>query len=302
MALLDDIKFQFRTGNVLMQLIYINAGVFLLMFVLRLFFYLTGNVDWFQQFAYQMTIPSDPISLLWRPWSAITHMFWHINPGANSQGLQEFLHILFNMAWLYFGGSIFLRFMDSTRLLSTYVLGGFSGAMVYLLAMNLFPIYEEVSVAYGASAAVLAVMVAVATKAPNFVVPLRLIGNVKLKYIAISIVLLDILFLRDGNDGGHFGHLGGALFGFVYVSQMKVGRDFTVDFMKPILWVKNSLPKRDKKIKVVHRKPKSDHEFNVTKAEKQVQIDAILDKIKRSGYESLSKTEKEILFKTSKEI
>lgn len=302
MALLDDIKFQFKSGNILMQLIYINAGIFLLMMVLRLLFYLTGNVDWFQQFAFQLTIPSDPVELLWRPWSAITHMFWHINPTANSQGLQEFLHIMFNMAWLYFGGSLFLRFMDSKRLLSTYILGGLSGALAYMLAMNIFPVFTGSSVAYGASAAVLAVMVAVATKVPNFVVPLRLIGNVKLKYIAIVVVLLDVLFLRDGNAGGHFGHLGGALFGFVYVSQMKVGRDFTVDFMKPIQWIKDTIPKREKKIKVVHRKPKSDHEFNANKASKQAQIDAILDKIKRSGYESLSKTEKEILFKNSKEI
>lgn len=302
MSLLDDIRFQFRTGNILMQLIYVNSGIFLAMMVLRLLFYLFGYVDLFQQFAFQMTIPSDLGQLLWRPWSVITHMFWHIDPGQNTQGLQEFLHILFNMVWLYFGGSLFLQFMDSKRLLSTYVLGGLSGALAYLLAINLFPIYEGLSVAYGASAAVLAVMVAAATKAPNFMVPLRFIGPVKLKFIAIAVVLLDLVMLRDGNAGGHFGHLGGALFGFVYVSQLKVGRDMTVDFMRPINWIKNGLPKREKKIKVVHSKPKSDLHFNKEKVDKQAQIDAILDKIKRSGYESLSKSEKEILFKTSKEI
>ena len=302
MSIVDDIKFQFKTGNILMQLIYLNAGIFLAMMIVRLLFYLTGNVEWFQLFAVQMTVASDPMDLLFRPWALITHMFWHINPGQHTQGLQEFLHILFNMAWLYFGGSLFLQFMDSKRLLSTYILGGLSGFLMYFLAMNIFPIYAGNSIAYGASAAVLAVMVAVATKAPNYVVPLRLIGPVKLKYVALAVVLLDVVLLRDGNAGGHFGHLGGALFGFIYVSQMKAGRDLTVDFMATINWFKNGIPKRKEKIKVVHRKPKTDHEYNASKASKQEQIDAILDKIKRSGYESLSKKEKEILFKTSKEI
>ncbi len=302
MALLDDIKFQFKSGNILMQLIYINGGIFLAVMLLRLALFLVGQVGVFHDIAVQMTITADLSSLVWRPWSLLTHMFWHINPSQNTQGLQEFLHILFNMAWLYFGGSLFLNFMDSKRLLSTYILGGLSGAAAYILAMNVFPVYSTNSVAYGASAAVLAVMVAVATKAPNFVVQLRFIGPVKLKFVAIAVVLLDVVLMRDGNAGGHFGHLGGALFGFVYASQLNAGRDLTVDFLKPLNWLKEGLPKREKKIKVVHRRAKSDYEYNAEKASKQEQIDAILDKIKRSGYDSLSKNEKEILFKSSKEI
>ena len=278
-----------------MQLIYINGGIFLLMMVLRLLFYLTGNADSFELFTYYLTIPASPKLLLFRPWTLLTHMFIHAG----------FLHILFNMVWLYFGGTIFLNFLDSKKLLSTYLLGGFSGAAFFVLAMNMFPIFSPTApyaVAEGASAAVLAIMVAAATTVPNYVVRLVLIGPVKLKYIALVSVILDILLIPNGNAGGHFGHLGGAFFGFLFASQLKRGTDLTVDFLKPIYWLKNGFPKRHKKIKVVHRKPKSDHEFNAEKASKQEQIDTILDKIKRSGYDSLSKKEKEILFKASNEI
>ncbi len=294
MALWDDIRFQFRTGNVLMQLIYINGGIFLAMMVLRLLFYLIGNVQTFDLISYYLTIPSSPVLLLFRPWTVITHMFVHTG----------FLHILFNMAWLYFGGTVFLNFLDSRKLLSTYLLGGFSGAAFFIIAMNVFPVLRngaDHSVAQGASAAVLAIMVAAATTVPNFIVRLVLIGPIKLKYIALVSVLLDVLFIPDGNAGGHFGHLGGALFGFIYATQLKRGIDLTVDFMKPLYWVKGLVYSPRNNIKVVHSKQKTDDEYNSDRVDQQAQVDAILDKIKRSGYESLTDKEKEILFSASKE-
>jgi membrane associated rhomboid family serine protease len=295
MALWDDIKFQFRTGNILMQLIYVNGGIFLVMMVLRVLFYLTGSIDSYNAVIYYLTIPASPKLLLFRPWTIFTHMFIH----------DGFLHILFNMMWLYFGGTLFLNFHDSKKLLSTYVLGGLTGALFFILAMNLFPVFSAsapYAMAEGASAAVLAIMVAVATTAPNYIVRLVLLGPVKLKFIAIVSVLLDILLIPQGNAGGHFGHLGGALFGFLFASQLKRGTDLTVDFLKPIFWLRDKFPSRGKGIKVVHSKPKSRYEYNEDKASKQEQVDAILDKIKRSGYDSLSKKEKEILFQASKEI
>ena len=295
MALLDDIKFQFKTGNILMQLIYINGGVFLLMMILRVLLYLTGNTEIFNQITYYLTIPSSLKLLLFRPWTLITHMFMH----------ADFLHILFNMMWLHFGGTIFLNFLDSKKLLSTYILGGLSGALVFILAMNSFPVFSAnapFAVAEGASAAVLAIMVAAATTVPNYVVRLVLIGPVKLKYIAIVSVVLDVLLIPSGNAGGHFGHLGGALFGFIFATQLKRGNNLTVDFLKPFFWIRDGFPKRNKKIKVVHSRPKSDAQYNAEKASKQEQIDTILDKIKRSGYDSLSSNEKEVLFKASKDI
>jgi membrane associated rhomboid family serine protease len=293
MALLDDIKFQFKTGNILMQLIYVNGGVFLLMMVLRLVFFLAGTPATYDLVEHYLSVPSSPTALLFRPWTLITHMFVHAG----------FLHILFNMMWLQFGGTIFLNFLDSKKLFSTYILGGLSGALLFILAMNVFPAFAGyANVALGASAAVLAIMVAAATMVPNYVVNLVLIGPVKLKYVAIVSVVLDVLLIPSGNAGGHFGHLGGALFGFIYASQLKSGKDLTVDFLKPLFWLRNLLRSRKKKIKVVHSKRKTDAEFNEEKVNRQEQVDAILDKIKRSGYDSLSKTEKEILFKASNEL
>lgn len=293
MALLDDIKFQFRTGNILMQLIYVNGGVFLMMMVLRLVFFLSGAPSTYDLVEHYLSVPSSPTALLFRPWTLLTHMFVHAG----------FLHILFNMMWLQFGGTIFLNFLDSKKLFSTYILGGLSGAILFILAMNIFPAFHGYSsVALGASAAVLAIMVAAATMVPNYVVNLVLIGPIKLKYIAIVSVVLDVLLIPSGNAGGHFGHLGGALFGFIYASQLKRGKDMTVDFLKPLFWLRNLLPSRKKKIKVVHSKRKTDAEFNEEKVNRQEQVDAILDKIKRSGYDSLSKTEKEILFKASNDL
>jgi membrane associated rhomboid family serine protease len=295
MALLDDIRFQFRTGNILMQLIYINGGIFLLLMILRVVLFLTGNEPMYGTVVQQLSIPASIPAILSRPWSIITHMFIH----------DGFLHILVNMMWLHFGGSIFLRYIDSKRLLSTFLLGGLSGALVFVLTMNVIPVFQIQllgSTALGASAAVLAIMVAAATTAPNHVVHLVLIGPVKLKYITLLSVVLDVLLIPQGNAGGHFGHLGGAAFGFLFATQLKLGRDLSIDFMRPFAWMKNGFPKRNRKIKVVHSRAKNDEQFNEDKKSRQEQMDAILDKIKRSGYDSLSKTEKEVLFRSSKEI
>lgn len=293
MALWDDIKFQFRSGNILMQLIYINGGVFLAMMVLRVLFYLTGSIANYSLLTAYLGLPSALDILVFRPWTILTHMFVH----------DGFLHILFNMMWLYFGGTLFLTFHDSKKLLSTYLLGGFSGAALFLIALNLLPVFKDsTAFAVGASAAVLAIVVAVATTAPNYIVRLVLLGPVKLKYIAIVSVLLDVLLIPQGNAGGHIAHLGGAFFGFVFASQLKRGNDLTVDFLKPLFWLRGKMPTKKSRITVVHSKPRSRYEYNADKANKQEQVDAILDKIKRSGYDSLSKREKEILFKASKEI
>lgn len=295
MALLDDIKFQFRTGNILMQLIYVNSGIFLAMMVMRVLLHLFGQGGIYLEMERLLAVPASPLAVLLRPWTLLTHMFVH----------QGFFHVLFNMIWLYFGGNIFLTFLDSKKLLSTYVLGALGGAALFMLAYNLFPVYAGVAgsaYAMGASAGVLAILVTAATMAPDFVVRLILIGPVRLKYIAMVAVVLDVIFIPDGNAGGHFGHLGGAAFGFFYALQLKRGNDLTVDILRPWFWLKERMPKRKQRIKVVHSKPRSDHEFNERKATRQEEVDAILDKIKQSGYESLSKREKEVLFQASKEI
>jgi len=297
MALLDDIKFQFRTGNILMQLIYVNSGIFLAMMVVRTILYLSSAHYLYMDLERALSFPASPVDLLFKPWTIITHMLVHGGPTE----LAGLLHIFFNMVWLYFGGTLFLNFHDSKKLLSTYILGGLCGAALFMLTANVFPVISS-TYAYGASASVLAILVAAATTAPDFVVRLVLVGPVRIKYIALVLVALDVIFMPNGNAGGHFGHLGGAAFGFFYALQLKRGNDLTIDILRPWFWLKERMPKRKQRIKVVHSKPRSDHEFNERKATRQEEVDAILDKIKHSGYESLSKREKEILFQASKEI
>ena len=295
MALLDEIKFRFKTGGIYVQLIYVNVAAFVLLLLVRLGFYLANDMETFFWLEHGLMISANPELILYRPWTVVTHMFVH----------QGVWHLLGNMIMLHVGGMVFMNFHNSKRLISTYFLGGFSGAFVMVLAMNLIPRFSQYSdmiYASGASAAMLAVIVAAATTAPDFNLRLVFLGNVKLKWIALFVVVSNLLFMPEGNEGGRFGHLGGALFGYLYIRLSQNGTDLTVDFLKPWYWVKNKLAERDKPIKVVHRKPRNDDEYNANKASKQEQIDVILDKIKRSGYESLSKKEKEILFKNSKEI
>lgn len=296
MALLEDIRFRFRTGNILMQLIYMNGGIFLGLMIVRVLLHLFMQGHLFAELERILAVPASPLRLLSRPWTIITHMFVHAG----------FLHIIFNMLWLHFGGNIFLTFFDSKKLLSTYVLGSLSGAAMFVLAFNIFPVFSAsapAAYALGASAGVLAILVAAATMAPDYEVRLILIGNVRLKYIAIVAVLLDVILIPNGNAGGHLGHLGGAAFGFLYVTMLRKGTDLTVDLLRPWHWMVEHFPKRKKPIKVVHRsQTRSDSEFNEKRASRQEEVDAILDKIKQSGYDSLSKHEKEVLFRASKEI
>ena len=215
---------------------------------------------------------------------------------------QSFIHLLFNMIWLYFGGQIFLSFFDNKKLISTYVLGGISGAVLFIISFNLFPVFASTlpnAVAVGASASVLAIIMAIATKSPNYSIRLFLIGNIKLKHIAIVSIVLDILSIPQGNAGGHIAHLGGAFFGYLYVKQLNGGNDIASGFNKIMDYLATYL-KRESKLKKAYRRKKSDQDFRRGKVQTQAKIDNILDKISKSGYESLTKEEKDILFKASK--
>jgi hypothetical protein len=207
------------------------------------------------------------------------------------------------MIMLYFGGILFMQFLGGKKLIGTYIIGGLAGAMVYILAFNFFPVFNEVSkcsVALGASASVLAVLVAVAVYNPEFSVRLVLFGNVKLKYIAMILVLIDLLSIEKENPGGHIAHLGGALWGFIYILLIKKNWDIYRIFNPIISFFKN-LFKPKPKLKVEYKKtrPLTDDEYNKNKADKQKKIDTILDKISKNGYSSLSKEEKEFLFSAS---
>lgn len=289
-SVIEDIKRNFNTGNALTKLIYINLGVFLLFQVLFVFSFLFSIAD--LRFSSSFALPADIATLAKKPWTIITYMFLH----------QSFLHLLFNMLWLYFGGQIFLSFFSSKQLISTYVLGGICGGILFVLSFNLFPAFAnnvEYAIAMGASASVLAIVLAISTKSPNYTIRLFLIGNIKLKHIALACIILDILSIPKGNAGGHLAHLGGAFFGFLYVKQLNGGNDISSGFNK-IMDYLSELLKHKPKIKKVYSRTKSDQDFRKEKVKEQAKVDHVLEKIAKSGYEGLTKEEKDILFKASK--
>ena len=238
-------------------------------------------------------VPASFANLMLKPWTIITYMFVH----------EGFMHLLFNMLWLFWFGKIFLEFMPGRRIYTLYFIGGISGALAFMVAYNVFPVFEDSiqnATTIGASASVLAITVATAVLVPAYSVNLLFLGPIKIKYIALFTVILDVLMIRSGNAGGHFAHLGGAISGalFVLFIRYNVAQLLGISQLKSL----NINPFRKKPLRTVHSKakPLSDEEFNRQKALKQQRIDLILDKISRSGYTSLSAEEKDILFNSSK--
>ena len=289
-SILDEIKQSFRHGGMLVKLIYINLAVFLAFNIFRAIMALGGIDIGFNLLQY-IAVPAHFPTLISRPWTLLTYMFFH----------EGFIHILFNLLWLYWMGKIFLSFMSEQKLLGVYIMGGISGGLLYILFYNIFPAFSEVlpiSFAMGASASVLAVVFAVATYAPNYTLNLMFIGPIRLKYIALFMVVLDIISIAGSNAGGHIAHLGGALFGYLFIYFQKQD----VDLARPVYYFadafsSNPSTRRRKKMKVDHSKPTDDYEYNRVKADQQKEIDRILDKISKGGYISLTEEEKQTLFR-----
>jgi membrane associated rhomboid family serine protease len=299
----ERIKGFLKSDSVLPKLLLINIAVWLLIYIGRVIAFLfkvPGNDTeslWIEGVAKWLALPAMAGNYISRPWTIITYMFLHV----------EFWHLVFNMLWLYWFGKIFLEFLNSRQLLTTYLVGGIVGGFVYMTAFNIFPVFEPSlarAVALGASASVLAVVIMISFTVPDYTVNLMFIGTVKIKYIAIVMVVTDLLMIRSGNAGGHFAHLGGAIWGIANVLLLKKGVDPSRMFM--VLNLSNSKQGslRPKKVKFrkVHatRPPLTDEQYNAQKAHNQKKIDKILDKIAKSGYSTLSKEEKEFLFKSSK--
>ena len=290
MNIVDELKQNFKKGNNLIRLIFINVGVFLIVSLINLVYWLGTRSD--INFSF-LIFPSDIHLFLFKPWTIITYMFMH----------ADIWHILFNLLFFYWFGQIFLQYLDQKKLLTVYLLGGFSGAIFYSLVYSIFPAFELEnhlgSSLLGASAAIMAVTIAITTIVPNFSVNMIFIGPVKLKYIALFVIALDLISIQTSNAGGHISHIGGALFGYIYGIRYLKGHDFTIGFTK-FLDGFLSLFKPRKRMKVTYKKPVDDYEYNRSKVEEQKEIDRILDKIAKGGYESLSKNEKDFLFKSSK--
>jgi membrane associated rhomboid family serine protease len=292
-SIIDEIKNSFKRGGILIQLIYINLAVFLVIKLLFVLLFLGNIQDLNQVIVNILAVPASVQELMFKPWTLFTYMFLHL----------DFFHILFNLLWLYWFGQIFLRYLTPRQLLTNYLMGGLAGAFLYILVFNLLPVFQgavPVSQALGASAAVMAIAIAIAAYAPEHTMHLMFIGPVKLKWLAVVFVVTDILQIASSNAGGHIAHLGGALFGYLYVSQLKKGKDITKGFNKAMDGVATVFKPR-KNMHVTYRKASAtkedDWDYNKRKVSEQEEIDAILDKIAKSGYESLSKREKEILFK-----
>ncbi len=278
----------FRSNNPLNRLIIINIGVYLVFLLLGIFanlahFLQAKEGGGFEQWALDwFGVHSGIMLLLTRPWTIITSIFLHL----------DFFHIFFNMLMLWVGGKIFLSVFPPKRIYTVYIWGGIVGNIFFILSYNLFPVFADVAqhaVAVGASGGVLAVLIAAAAKAPNYQLRLLLIGNISLKWIALLFVIIDVISIPSGNSGGHFAHLGGALFGFLYIYIPKLTSSISARRVRK--------PKSKKAPKA--SRPKTDEQYNAERAAYRKKVDHILDKVAQSGYESLSKEEKEFLFKTS---
>jgi membrane associated rhomboid family serine protease len=292
MEIISDIKQTFREGSALTKLIYINLGVFILLMLTGVFFYLSAIPN---PLAGWLSVPSDLHILLRQPWSVVTYMFTHTG----------FLHILFNLLGLYWFGKLFLYRLDSGKLLSVYLLGGIFGAIFYIAAYNLFPVFENVDgLLLGASASVYAVLVAVAVYDPNMELHLSFIGTFKLKYVSAFYVLLSVISISVSNPGGNIAHLGGAAWGWLYILQLRKGKDMGWGTEKLVTGFGRFLAnlfKPKSKLKVTHKQtPRDDYEYNRMKNAEQQEINRILEKIAKSGYDSLTKSEKELLFRQGK--
>ncbi|MDO9340108.1 MAG: rhomboid family intramembrane serine protease [Bacteroidales bacterium] len=291
MGIWDDIKKTFRNGSSLTRLIYINIVVFILITIVAAISFLLNNPEISGKALNLFSVPSSFKILLVRPWTIITYMFVH----------KDIWHILFNMLWLYWFGRIFLEYLDQRKLVAVYFLGGISGALVYILSFNIFPAFTGVvaeSVAIGASASVMAIVITIAAYVPDYTVQLFLFGRIKIKYMALAIFVLTSIMDFSVNSGGKLAHIGGAFFGYFYTINLRQGHDIGKGFNRVIDFFV-TLFKPRKKLKVTHKKAATEYEYNKIKTEHQTRINNILDKISKGGYDSLTKEEKETLFKES---
>lgn len=290
---IDALKHKYKTGNVITRLILINAFVFIAMKIIGVIITLF-NIHSVDLISF-LGVPSNIPLLLSRFWTLFTYMFVH----------EGFLHLLFNMLWLYWFGQIFLQYFTGRSLGSLYVLGGLAGAILYVIAFNTIPYYTDMGSGWmiGASAAVMSIVMGAAFYRPDVELSLLFLGRIKIVYIALFAFVLDFLSLGDPtNPGGHVAHIGGALLGLLFAMQYKKGKDITHWMSRIIDWFIGLFKPRMKraKMKVEYSRNETDWEYNKRKKSEQEAIDAILDKLKQSGYSSLSSEEKKRLFDASK--
>jgi membrane associated rhomboid family serine protease len=293
--IIDEIKQSFNKGNYLTRLIYINAGGFLVVKLLSVIFTLLGISNIWISY---LELPAFVQTLLKQPWSIITYMFMH----------HDFIHLIFNLLTLYWFGKIFTEYFSQKQLVGLYFLGGIGGALFYIAAYNFTSVLKAnifFSYLIGASASVMAIIFALVKYIPNEEVRLALIGPVKLKYLGLGMLVLDIIGTTSTNAGGSIAHIGGAVTGYLFAQFMiNSGKDITEPINKIITFINGLFYRRPKPKFTVHRNTtKTDEEWNMEnqnrKRENNEEINRILDKIKKSGYANLTDEEKKRLFELS---
>ena len=285
MNILDDLKLQYKTGGMVQKLIFWNIGFFLFSLV---FFY-SFSVGKFQIPTW-IALSSDLGTFIRKPWTLISFNFFHAG----------FLHLFFNLMVLHFSGRLFSTYFTDKQMLGVYVLGGIFSGITFVLS---YIFIGKAGLLVGASGAIMAILIATATYAPFMLLRIPLIGIVKLWHVAFVILLVDLIQMPLDNTGGHLAHLGGALFGFIYIKLLQSGTDITKPFSALLDGFANLFkPKKKTPFKKVHRNTTKNgvNSFKENKDMTQKQIDDILDKISKSGYDSLTKEEKEFLFKAGK--
>ena len=292
---MPDIKTFFKSGSILSRLILINVGIWVLVSAMRVIAFLF-NVEGavFEGYILEyLALPASFDVLITKPWTLITYMFLHI----------DFFHILFNMLWLYWFGKIFLQYLSAKQLLKMYFWGGISGGLLYILAYNIFPAFSSalpIAKAMGASASVMAIVTSISFFVPNYFIHLLFFGRIRILYLAIALFVIDFFMIRSSNAGGHLAHIGGFIYGFLYIYLMRKGKMPRTGLGSFSSYFVRKKKKADFDATFYNQKPVTDDEYNKNRAKDQNKIDEILDKISKDGYDKLTKEEKDFLFRNSK--
>lgn len=298
MGIIDDIRMQYKRGGMLLRLVYINIGVFVLLHLVSLVKWMTGmpGDDWLLPW---LAMPSSLSGFLHRPWTIVTYCFVH----------KELWHIIFNLLWLYGLGRIFLEYFTPKQLAGLYVLGGVAGGALFLLAYQFLPpLRGGAGLLMGASASVIAIVVAVGAYAPDYKIGLLFLGRISLKWVALVMVLLSVMSLYSNNPGGNIAHLGGALMGLWYAQAYRRGHDITrwLNTMLDRVWALFSRRQGGRGGVgqpvggQAYRGNTSQGQNSASSQPTEEQLDRVLEKIKRSGYGALSDEERDLLFRASR--
>lgn len=318
-AMWNDLQYEYRRANAVVRLAIWNIVFYILVNLISVPIYLTGVpynlfVQFMQEWFY---LPSDPIKLLFRPWTLVTYMFLH----------ASIWHLVFNMLVLYWFGRITNDLIHNSKIVPLYLLGGFVGALLFIVSFNVFPVFWKAGSVplVGASASVMAILLSAATLNPRGHIRFIIIGTVELQYVALAMVVIDVLQIPFTNPGGHFAHLGGALMGWFFIFMLRRGKDLGAPIRTVSTFISNPLSvlknrnRKKRSPKLAYKKTAeavtSDTTGSLGKSvdgygrsftqryrnmTTEECVDAILDKIHAQGYNSLSEEEKDFLAKSSK--